>query len=675
MTNQDVVLSTSDEQLIADKIQRVAVLDDAFDTLAVRDLNSEESQDLWRVLEFDPTFHEEIEQFGTRIGSADDLNGELIDALLNRCHLVPRFMQIWAESIAGQRVAESLGLVNAISDQLVNTFGLDVRKFGSDPQASDVIEYRPQLIFLDWYLGGENLDSMTSTLTDPQNSPAVDRAIATAKNILNEWPEETEKPLIVLMSSKPRVEDYASEFCRRANILRGMFYAVPRNLLNDPFSLKIHLHLFAMSMSAAQPIQAFIDALHEQFSAARERFFDDISELTLADYSYINSLSLKDDGQPLGDYLFWIFNAYLGHLVFGDALRTARQELDNMVFADSLPSIRPPSDKLAEIYYASLFDSSVGTIAGHSDGLDTVIPTSDDLPVLTIGDILVRRGLTDVENGNDADATLGTCVSRSFRDDEDQPNIECDDYGTQGFVPDIYLVLNPQCDLVFTPDPRIRPADRDRSIFLMPGTLKGVRGRIKNDSNLKTELYRRGGLSYRIEWDAKKVRAIRHAEFNDWADREGFVRESRLRLPFALELQRAFSADITRIGSAVAPPIFQLLNVRLLVADAGVQNYVTYDELSDGEAAFLVLTRHGQQCVLTLPLLAKLKDVLDDKRVRMDESDWKWLRSPFKLPTTQNPKNLGSGRCKIVIGVEEGQAIHSATAVALSLSTDNGDAL
>ena len=35
------------------------------------------------------------------------------------------------------------------------------------------------------------------------------------------------------MSSKPGIETYAGEFCRRAQLLRGMFYAVPKTRLND----------------------------------------------------------------------------------------------------------------------------------------------------------------------------------------------------------------------------------------------------------------------------------------------------------------------------------------------------------------------------------------------------------------------------------------------------------
>ena len=164
-------------------------------------------------------------------------------------------------------------------------------------------------------------------------------AVTKARAILADWPSDRPKPLIVLMSSKPGVEAAAGVFCREAEILRGMFYAVPKSTLNDAFNLRLHLNLFAMSVPAGRRLQAFMDALRHEFLGARKRFLEAISDLTLTDYAYIQRLCLQNEGQPLGDYLLWLFSTYLGQLLFAEALKDVRNDLDSMTFEQALPRL------------------------------------------------------------------------------------------------------------------------------------------------------------------------------------------------------------------------------------------------------------------------------------------------------------------------------------------------
>ena len=664
-------------------IERIAIVDDAFDSMAQRGLTSEESDDLWRLLEFDEAFRTQVEEFGRTVESAGDLEGELIDELLENQSEVPRFMDVWPKSLAGTRMSEAVGSVTRLRDQLKDSLNLKVQTFGSDTEPSTLISYGPQLLFLDWYLGDDAPQTVGDVTANKESHTAVQAAVETARGILRDWPKDKPKPLIVLMSSRPGVESYAGDFCRRAEVLRGMFHAVPKATLNDPFSLRLHLHLFAMSAPAGRRIQAFMDTLREEFMGARKRFLTTIADLTVTDYAYIQRLCLQKEGQPLGDYLVWLFSTYLGQLLFAEALKDVRNDLDGMTFEKALPSLGPPSDTLTEIYHTALFDTSVGPVVSHPLAHKT--PYKGVYPGIALGDILryqdnsAQQGNCDdaegSHNGEDESQHLcrsnGEEVERSGENEEDATS-ECAIGGDSN--PDLLLLINAQCDLAFRPSSEgTLESVEQLAILLLPGFLKPVGHRSSNRSKPKTELYQQNGQNNRVEWDTKNVRAIPVTEFREWTGKTGYERVARLRLPFALEIQRAFAADVTRVGSPIMPPIYQPISIQLLHPNPKGNAYESADGLEEDEAAFLVLTRDGQQCVLTLPLIAKLKKLLEAKRVTLEDAEWASLQSPFKLPSLGKPRVFSNGRFRMEREAKEGQRCNSSIAITLGIQIDDGD--
>ena len=129
-------------------IERVAIVDDAFDSMAQRGLTPLEANDLWERLEFDDDFHAQLDQLGRNVETAEDLAGELIDELLKNQSRVPRFMDVWPKSIAGNRRAEAIEPVSGLRGQLEGVLDLDVRTFDSDTEPSTLVAYDPQLLFL-----------------------------------------------------------------------------------------------------------------------------------------------------------------------------------------------------------------------------------------------------------------------------------------------------------------------------------------------------------------------------------------------------------------------------------------------------------------------------------------------------------------------------------------------
>ena len=637
---------------------RVAIVDDAFDAIELR---LEEARDLWTTLEFSEEARAEIDQFGLTISSPDDLTGEVVDELLRSRSQCPTFGALWDRSMGGQRIAEGLNPLNRLVEQLQGPLGLDVRKFGASATTAQLIADETQLLFLDWYLG-----------EDPQT--AVETAVTKVKDILSMWPDEWQKPLIVLMSSHTGLRESAGEFCRKSELLRGMFYAVPKSELTDRFNLRMHMRLFAMSLPAGRRLQKFVDALRKGIEDKKGEFIADISDLTLNDYAYIQSLSLQDDGQPLGDYLLWLFSSYFGQMLFADALGAQRDELDRMTFTETLPSLGPPSERLTELYHCALFDTSVGSVNSH--------PRAEGGPAAPV-------------EANEPSLALGDVLRRQLPPGDDTKGLEQAPAGTR---PDLYLVINAQCDLEFTPDRDSRPADLERAVLLLPGRLQSVLEPVAHDSKPKTELYLHNGGSYRIMWDTRQILTVPYGQFPTWAEKEGWERVGRLRLPFALEVQRAFAADLTRVGTPVMPPIYQPVVAQVLRVNQENKVFEATNELRGDEAAFLVLTRDGQQCVLTLPLVVRLKTLLDERlrimgdsleagggsdakhltlqlgaleRAIANDDKWASLLSPFKLTGSDKSVKFLDDRIQVVWNKKKGDTSDSTTIAVVSL--DLGD--
>lgn len=452
-----------------------------------------------------------------------------------------------------------------------------------------------------------------------------------------------------------------------------------------------------------------------------EDFIERISALTLSDYAYIQSLSLQADGQPLGDYLMWLFSAYFGHLLFGRALRRQRDDLDALTFK-TLPSQTVPSPQLAEMYRHALFDVDVGPVTGHPrarpasagamQGNGPPAPDSaaaaDRDPVLSLGDIFVPVHPAPPDGEGDGAGTTD-------RDPvPDGPTVAAA-HSEAPSPPDLMMVINAQCDLAFAPEGG-RTIDRGRSILLLPGTLQPIREPIPDRYRgaPRTELYEAEGRSYRVVWNTKEVKTVPYGEFWSWHDGVGahagasrrHERRARLRLPFALEVQRAFAADLTRVGMPVAPPIYQAVDIRLLRATN--RQFDQLEPLGESEAAFLVLSRDEhdghkivQKCVLTLPLVRRLKQMLEARLATIEDQlradtgdewqqqllrqqrealrraidsnpDWTKLLDPIEMPTDTKPRSFVAGFIQIVRNKDVGDECAVKAIAAVSLQEGSG---
>ena len=677
MTNGSVSIGEISQEHSSEDLTDVpvAIVDDAYDATSLEGIPTEDKDSLWEALEDDEHVRDEFELLGLTLESRYDLTKEVLDGLLDDTDQCPSFAQVWRDSDVGRRIEQVQHQVNRVKHNLRNISRMEVHTYGTDTDFQQLVARRPRFIFIDWYLENEQTLSAEELRANREIPSPVQAAVDQVKAIQNEWPDEVETPLFVLMSSRPGVSEYATEFCRLSGLLRGMFHAVPKRVLTDPFSFRMHMHLFAESLQPGRQLQEFYGALKEQIRKKGEMFLRRVSDLTLSDYAYIHSLSLKNDGQPLGEYIFWLYNTYLGHLIFAEELREVRDDLDRMTFSETLSSPELPSQRLSEVYFTAQFDESVGPVtSSDSSDLDARTDADGVAPSLSLGDVLKRQIL----RGDDEEACDGEAPMEP----------------SGGSKPDLYVLITPQCDLAFTLNGGSRPPDDANSILLLPGCLKPLDGQWSGRPRFETDFYIHEEENFRIEWDRKKVVSVSFGDFNSWMEREGYERDSRLRLPFALDLQRAFSDGLSRVGTPVMPPIYQPMSQKLLRPKDGCRKFEVLGDLEDGEAVFSILNRKGFQYVLTFPLVLRLKMALDARLASMreeaeeggenaqhlpnqirsleraigDDRQWAELLRPFEPPTESKSKKFLGDRIQVLLNIQDGEPCDSKVIIAVSVS-------
>jgi hypothetical protein len=253
----------------------------------------------------------------------------------------------------------------------------------------------------------------------------------------------------------------------------------------------------------------------------------------------------------------------------------------------------------------------------------------------------------------------------------------------------VRMLISPACDLQFSIAPAKRKWNPDLPVYLVPGVLKSLHD--PTDRRFKrTELFYHKGQSSRIEWDHTRVESVRLGEFQSKVLDDGFGRIARLNMNHALEVQRAWTAHLDRVGLPVPPPLYELADLRVYLRNDGEWESLS-EPIQDGAVIFwrqksedkvektYVLTHDGLvalQSVLAaaavrfrqlaetvsadLPNVEKTRDRLRKKAEKADKgaADVRWrlrlLEEDNKLPEKGGSGLVGDSW--ICFEVNEGQA-------------------
>lgn len=485
---------------------------------------SDEVEAFWDEISENKKALDELCAFGFALESGDSVNNVFLKEIWSKQQEL-KFSKAVCDDYLFRKKREQIYSLKGFCDYLENELKIEVDKYGTDQKCTDT---NINLFFIDYVLG---------TAQDKRaEKTAISKAKNTAKEILKFFNDNGKKaPVIVLMSSRNIDGDSIAEFRKESDLLGGMFNFISKNDFNDKTKLSLKLHAFAVGLPNRFAIQNFVSALESSMPEVINTFLTDIKTLTLDDYSYIQHISLQEDGHPLGDYILWLYSAHLGHLLFenNEKLLKFRPEF-NRVVIETLPLNQiAPSLQIASIYKNALFDFSVGPLTSHP-----------------------------------AEAT----------DNSEQAYLHIGDFFFKDIDSEVLMVINAQCDLAFAPKNKKRAFKPEHSIFFVPGNLIPFSDLKEISSRTKTELYEHDGKSFQIVWDIKKVIAIQYGQVRSWLTKKGFTRTARLRLPFALEIQRAFASDLTRVGMPVAPPLFRQNMVRVYYRDLSGKAKKLFDD-------------------------------------------------------------------------------------------------
>ncbi|RYY38034.1 MAG: hypothetical protein EOP46_00395 [Sphingobacteriaceae bacterium] len=410
---------------------------------------------------------------------------------------------------------------------------------------------RFSLVFIDYNLGVEEGDDAISNAKD------VIKKIYAASPV-------DKRPVVVLMSSNSNIRALAEKFRDESELIEGVFRSAPKADLVNKNRITLLAKAFEEEFSSNHSLQLYIKELIAAATVAHENFVSDIKTLKVEDYEYILNSVLKAEKQPLGDYLNWLYGSYWTNLLYRSEGLLEQQKRISKIVKDKPPlHSSMPSSKLADIFMSAVFEENLEPLATHPlHGIDEKIAKR---LYLRLGDIFTRPGSTDV-----------------------------------------YIVLNPQCDLE-----RPKDAAKDMSILLVPGSLHFLDD--GEEMSTQTDFFVFEKERYRISWHLKKVCTHPLNSLPTWIKKKKLERKIRMRLPYALDLQQKFISHISRVGLPVAPPIAHELTISVKSKLFSAGSELLLKENSD--YTFLTITREKNdgKVRLTLDFMMAFKDALAKK--------------------------------------------------------------
>jgi hypothetical protein len=349
-------------------------------------------------------------------------------------------------------------------------------------------------------------------LGDASTGAGLSRGIA--KRIYEQFRNAERPPLVILMSSQALAEKDVAAFQKGTKVLSGMFYFVPKDDLFDEERRNYRLAAFARSLITGQTLQVFVSKVEAALDEAREKVFDDVRSLSISDFTYLKMLRLHEDGEPLGEYLMWLMSAHLlNYVLSADDVHDSETKLNALTFDHLPPTQAEPSPNLAMLYSSAVM----------RDMPELPADKKQQSGSLQFGDLFRAKDK-------------------------------------------VWLCITATCDLAFGPT---RPLRSKRSVLLIPGKLVPIETELTPFERRmpRTELVWLDKKVFRILWDTKEVARSDWGDIHKWQKGKEAKRIARLHAPFALEIQRLFTADLSRIGMPVPPPLYSPVMIKLTCLD------------------------------------------------------------------------------------------------------------
>jgi hypothetical protein len=491
------------ERLKKGKIQRVALVDDAYDCPKGVD---EES---WRRTRVNP-FEIDLE------GDPDAV--EWLDALIQ---------------------------VDGLRSILANSLELEVEVFGRAEAQNDLTGYQADIWFFDLYWGKDP--------SAPDADEAAKNAAQLAREVLDQYKaEDQELPIVVLMSSRGALlNQVAGLFAREAEIPFGCFEILPKPNFVDGGGDEVIEGFFRKfygwlsNPELRRKSFHFVRSVRRAVGHAKDKFVEVLQEMAVNDYAYILKEGIKDDGHPLGDYLLWLMEPLFVHKLHeNDEVQKARLALDGISSVDGYLPLAP-SRHFEEIYQCrvwkkahKLMDAEVQVHAqlknkskGRNEPLDNAKAQSLRMTRLYQGDLLWSR-----IKPNEAWLVISPSCDLAFRVDK------------EGSCP---VVTDPLVSVYLLPG----------KIYI------GEAGARWKGKQRATRFFRDDEGPALIVWEPTRVQALRYCDVLSYTTKEQLERGWCLRRKYVLALIHAWSSHVTRVGLPKEPLAPRQASISLHVRD------------------------------------------------------------------------------------------------------------
>lgn len=568
-------------RLRANGVYAIAMIDDAFDDSIEGEVGSNEINSFLTSIRMKEDSRDQFMTF-LREHNIEELSPDVLDDgdLLNELwqqrnvltNLGAELEQLFSRKL--QKLRQLNSICDKISTRCTENDEafVNIKKLDSHVDiANDLREVA--IVFLDYRMGADD------------NDLSIANAERIAKQIYETF-ADTRMPLIILMSANQNLEEVKERFRERSGLLSGLFHCVSKSNLGNESNLGINLGVWAERLEKGEELQRFVNTIKDSIESLNSHFINSIKSLSLEDYAYIQNLSLMADGHPLGDYMLTIFSAHLGSVLFemNESVRRQQAVIDQLSFERLPINMTMPSPQLVDMYDSALFNKNVGDISHH--------------PALP----------------NQA-SNSGTETEISILYSGEQPNLSLGLLFINSKENEVRMVINADCDLAYSVN-RKRRVEADTSILLVPGKLQELIQGQPIPDGIRTEFFRFQEKSFRINWQITKLMSVKYKDTVALLTADGFSPYARLRPPYALEIQRAFAANLTRIGLPVAPPFMMPARVKILRKSGAKDVEPILAESAD--LAFLVLfkdsqeieNKHQMRCYFTASFGQELKRVV-----------------------------------------------------------------
>lgn len=542
-------------------IAEIAIIDDAYDDIPK---SSEIRTENWNLF-LDEVDSESI-SFINELLSIDSYDEEVVKGHKNDDSFTAK---LWAqkrrlsarvqEALFDDYINEQQGKVSQLQP-LEKIFreqlGVKVHCLG---RSSDITQYQSRLVFIDLFLGGTGEEE------------AIQKAISIIQKIKNVDP--INPPLVVLMSSSPRLASMRDVFRDDGSLLGCQFRSIEKNHFSDLNTFLSEIHDLISSYPDSLKLNKFILAWEQALKTHTDSFLKSVRKLDLTDYADLKRLILDAEGEALGDHLIDVYHTYFHHFIESDKyLLEAGHALNSLEFKTYPPSHFLPTEEIKPILDASIFENAERVkhqfrFAGLSH-----------LESIQLGDIFISK--------------------------ENPPNEHRE----------ALVVLTQACDLQH---------DNAKSILLINGKLKPysiVNYRIPNAS--RTPIIEIDGSFFVIDWDENWPITWSIDSLDELLGATGkYIKIRRFRSLYGLQLQQRFIGNLGRVGTPSSMQATWPVGLSLFYRSAANSACELIDCPIDGTFAACIAGRNKKEKMENIIIYPETVRKICDKILELKDGD------------------------------------------------------